>query len=620
MCGIAGFMHYDRHKPCDIRVLRAMAESLRHRGPDGEGHYVFANVALGHRRLAIIDLNTGDQPMFSEDHTLVIVFNGEIYNYLELREELRTRGHRFRTTSDTEIILAAYQEWGCDCVTHFNGMWAFALWDGRQQTLFCSRDRAGEKPFYYAVVDGTFVFGSEIKALLAYGVPKVVNVEVLDAYLCFTYVPGQQTFFDAIYKLRPAHSITAKNGSVSESAYWDLEILDEPEARTDELQICEEFTALFENAVAIRMRSDVPFGAFLSGGLDSSCVVRAMSELSSMPVRTCTIGFENEDFDERALARLVAHRYGTEHVERLVHALDVDRAFSKLPYLYDEPFGDSSALPTYLVSQVARERVSMVLTGDGGDEVMSGYTIHVGERLASMFSHLPRVFVKDALPAFIGSMACAVPGGVKKKLLRAERVVRSCGIDFVERLESKQNGFTRPERERLISCKGVRPARDYISDAIRPVAQKSNFAKLNYWLTKVSLPDDMLCKVDRASMAHSLETRTPFLDHRIMELMATVSMDVKLEGFQRKMVLRKTVAKDLPVELLRAPKRGFCLPLGEWLRDGMMKQLEQRALQSAASGILCLEAIKCIMAEHRVGRRDAGNAIWTLGALAEHLA
>jgi len=433
MCGIAGFVNFvDQEKSCDIEDLKRMTRTLHHRGPDGEGYFVHGNVALGHTRLAIIDLSTGDQPMFSESGSLTVIFNGEIYNYVELREELIKRGYRFRTASDTE--------------------------DSRKRRLFCSRDRAGEKPFYYAVTDNVFVFGSEIKALFSYGIPKRINIETLDAYLCFTYVPGRETFFKGIYKLQPAHSIVVNCDGVRESCYWEFNIAEEQEARTDEVQILEEFEALFKNAVAIRMRSDVPFGAFLSGGLDSSCVVRVMSALSSMPIQTCTMGFENTAFDERTLARLVAHAFCTDHTERVMEPVEADKIMSKLAWHYDEPFGDSSALPTYLISQIARERVSMVLTGDGGDEVTSGYTIHQGEKMASLCGHLPSAFRKalSSVCSFAASNVFWAHGAAQHFFLRLQRVVNSSGMEFVDRLESKQGGFTRFERQQLILCKNVR--------------------------------------------------------------------------------------------------------------------------------------------------------------------
>jgi asparagine synthase (glutamine-hydrolysing) len=616
MCGIAGFLKNEEIAPQDAERLRAMTRTLVHRGPDGEGFFLSGNVGLGHRRLAVIDLNTGDQPMSSADGSLTITFNGEIYNYLELREELLTHGHLFRTSSDTEIILASYRQWGERCVEHLNGMWAFALWDVREQRLFCSRDRVGEKPFYYCVADGVFIFGSEIKAILAYGVPRVVNVEALDAYLCFAYIPGRQTFFKGIYKLQPAHSIVVKDGNVRESPYWELDLADEDEARTDEKRVLEEFAHLFEESVAIRMRSDVPFGAFLSGGLDSSCVVGVMSSLSKEPVRTCTIGFNQPDFDERALARLVAVAFKTNHVERVVNPDDSENLLPTLAWHFDEPFGDPSALPTYLVAKVARERVTMALTGDGGDEVCSGYTIHVGEKIASLYSCLPG-FAKKAVAQ--ASSSFVVRNSNNQALVRAERVARSCGLDFEDRLESKQIGFTRTERASLIRLEGVRPAREYIEETIEPVRHKSNFVKLNYWLTKAALPDDMLCKVDRTSMAHSLETRTPFLDYRIVELMGKTSMRIKLQGFQRKSVLRETVAKNLPSPLLTASKRGFSVPLNSWLQGGALESVERKALGAGDGGVLCLDSIKRILAAHKSGNRETGNAIWALSMLAGQL-
>lgn len=619
MCGIAGFVNIDDKRPRDAGVLQRMTRTLQHRGPDGEGYFVSDRVNLGHRRLAIIDLNTGDQPMHSSDGQLTIVFNGEIYNYVELRQELVTRGHHFRTSSDTEVILAAYREWGTRCVARFNGMWAFALWDANKRRLFCSRDRMGEKPFYYAVTGGAFVFGSEIKALFAYGVPKSVNTETLDAYLCFTFVPGKDTFFKGVYKLQPAHSITLENGEIRDDCYWEWEIADELDARRDESQILEEFESLFKDAVSIRTRCDVPFGAFLSGGLDSGCIVAIMSSLSSTPVITCTMGFENAAFDERPLARLVARKFRTDHIERIVKSIDIDQLLSKLAWHYDEPFGDSSALPTYLVSKIARERVTVALTGDGGDEVTSGYSIHVGEKIARLYGYFPKFLRDGPLLRCISLARHFVPAFSRPKLARLRRVTESCGLDFIDRLESKQTGLTRVERSTLIPSKGVRPARDYIAEAIEPVKKKDNFAKLNYWLMKAALPDDMLCKVDRASMANSLETRAPFLDYRIVELLGRTSMRTKLNGFQRKTVLRKTVAKQLPAELLSASKRGFAVPLHEWLRDGALNQIEQRALRAANGGFLCLESLKNILTAYKSGDQDSANAIWALGMLAGHV-
>lgn len=621
MCGIAGFVTQEDTQSHlnNSRVLRNMTQTLYHRGPDSEGYYLGPRVALGHRRLAIIDLAHGGQPMTSRDGSAVIVFNGEIYNYLEVRRDLQGRGHVFTTESDTEVILTAYQEWGIHCVERFNGMWAFALWDDRRQLLFCSRDRTGEKPFYYSVLGNTFVFGSEPKALFSYGVDRVPNLETLDAYLCFTYVPGRDTFFKHIYKLRPGYSLVVTTSGIREHPYWVLRIPSDGEARRDEDRVLEEFTTLFESAVQIRMRSHVPFGAFLSGGLDSGSVVAVMSAASETPIRTCTIGFRSTDYDERKLSRLVATRFKTVHTERVVEPSDIDELMMQLAWHYDEPFGDSSALPTYLLSKVVREQVTMVLTGDGGDEVTAGYPVHLGERLAHLYAHLPSLLAGVLLPAGVAAVCRVAPSSLRPHARRALRVVNSCNMDFIDRLESKQNGFSRADRRRLILCKGVRPAREYIEDALKPVANRDNSAKLNYWLTTVALPDDMLCKVDRASMAHSLEARAPFLDHRIVELLSGVSMSVKLRSFQRKAVLRRTIARRLPPELLKAPKRGFSIPISEWLRSGAAGGVEQRAMGTTKAGVLCHDTVAAIISSHKSGARDAAQAIWTLGMLSQHV-
>jgi asparagine synthase (glutamine-hydrolysing) len=613
MCGIAGFLYSDGEHAGAPGVLRKMCDTLCHRGPDADGYFTEGPIALGHRRLKIIDLHTGQQPMASHDGTLVVVFNGEIYNYVELRMELEKAGQRFYTKSDTEVILAGYRQWGTDCVRHFNGMWAFALWDRTQQQLFCSRDRVGEKPLFYALDRGNFAFASEMKALFAFGVPKQPRLELLDAYLCFTYIPAPDTFFKNVSKLRPGHCILIRAGNVTEWKYWDVHFAEEIDARSDEDRILDEFAATFEDAVQIRMRSDVPFGAFLSGGLDSASVVSVMSRNSTQPVRTCTIGFGSEDFDERPLARAVANRFLTDHVERLVTANDGEELLSQLAAHYDEPFGDSSALPTYIVSKIARERVTVALTGDGGDEVLCGYTIHQGERFAESYQRLPSLFRQWLVPTAVGVVSSVAPDYFRAHLRRSKEVVISSGLDFVDRLEAKQTGFTRAERrELLVDNQSVIPAREFIETALEPVKHRDNFTRLNYWLHKISLPDDMLCKVDRASMANSLETRTPFLDYRIIELLASVSMKVKLVGYRRKQILRRTVGHTLPTEVLRSRKRGFAVPLQTWFGNGMATSIEVHARELFRRGLIRQDNLVKMINQHRTGNRNAGSALWIL--------
>jgi asparagine synthase (glutamine-hydrolysing) len=620
MCGIAGFVYFNVEHVGDPGVLRRMCDALCHRGPDGAGYFIEGPVALGHRRLKIIDLHTGQQPMTSHDDSLVIIFNGEIYNYVELKIELERAGQQFRTKSDTEVILAGYRQWGVDCVHHFNGMWAFALWDKTRQQLFCSRDRVGEKPFFYSLDRGRFAFASEMKALFAFGIPKESRPELLDAYLCFTYIPAPHTFFKNISKLRPGHSILVRDGTATEWEYWDVHFAADADARTDAARIQDEFAATFEDAVRIRMRSDVPFGAFLSGGLDSASVVSVMSRYSEKPVRTCTIGFESKDFDERPLARAVARRFSTDHVERLVTRNDAEQIFFTLAAHYDEPFGDSSALPTYMVSKIAREGVTVALTGDGGDEVLCGYTIHQGERFAESYKRLPSLFRRKLVPACVGGLSSVAPGRIRSHLIRSKEVVISSGFDFIDRLEAKQSGFTRTERrELLVDKQSIIPARDFIETALAPVKHRDNFTRLNYWLHKISLPDDMLCKVDRASMANSLEARTPFLDYRIIELLASASMKVKLVGYERKRILRRTVGLTLPVELLHARKRGFAVPMRDWFCKEMASSIEVHARELCKKGLIRKDNLVEIISQHRTGNREAGRALWILAMAAPSL-
>jgi asparagine synthase (glutamine-hydrolysing) len=618
VCGIAGFLNFDRAAFCSQKILKAMTDILIHRGPDGSGYWTKGPVALGHRRLAIIDLNSGQQPMFYNQGRLCITLNGEIYNYIEIREELLGKGYKFITNSDTEVILAAYAEWGTDCVSHFNGMWAFALWDDSNQRLFCSRDRLGEKPFYYTVTNNTFVFASELKSIFVHGVPKIINEEMLDTYLCFTYIPAPYTFYKNIYKLRPGHSLIVENGTIRTLNYWDVEFVSEKDSIKDEKQIFTTFEALFNDAVRLRMRSDVPFGAFLSGGLDSSSIVSVMSRMTDLSVRTFTIGFSERQYDERPLARLVAGKFLTDHRERIVVPEDMSTLIETLAFCFDEPFGDSSALPTYLVSRMAREEVTMVLTGDGGDEVLSGYTIYQGERFSQQYQKWP-LFLRKRLPLFIDWANRIIPDSFKAITERAITVLSASNLEFIDRLEQKQTGLNKDWRRRLLDPQNGNAvsAKEFIENTLLPVKALDNFGKLNYWLTKISLPDDMLCKVDRASMANSLETRLPFLDFHLVEYMASVSMNVKLKGYTRKNILRRTLGKKLPRELMKASKKGFCIPLSMWTKSGecIDRILAENICKAAKNGIIREQAVLDLLTESKRTGAILPNALWSLSML-----
>ena len=619
MCGIAGILNFDKARPAADALVRRMTNTLVHRGPDGDGYFTHGGVALGHRRLSIIDLATGDQPFFSEDKSLVLVYNGELYNYLEIRRDLQSRGRHFRTESDTEVLLQAYEEWGTDCLARFNGMWAFALWDEKRQRLFCARDRLGEKPFYYALWNDSFVFGSEMKALFAAGVPRSVNEEMLDALLCFGYLPAPYTFYASIRKLPAGCYLTAQAGRVDVQRYWDVPSRPAEELRTDAAAVYREFEALFEDSVRLRMRSDVPVGAFLSGGLDSASVVAAMSAASSGPIKTCTIGFDSSDADERSLARLVAQAFKTDHAESVVEPQHGDLLLKKLAWHFDEPFADTSALPTYEVSRIARKLVTVVLTGDGGDEVLGGYPVHQSEKLVSIWANLP--WALRAPIAWVGDKALLISdvGGRNRRAQRARRVLATANTDFVSRLEAKQIGFTAAQRRVLVAGNSrVRPAREFIEEALAPSAARDGLGLLSYWLHRVELPERYLCKVDRCSMANSLEARVPFLDHRIVELLSNVSSSVKMPGLTRKEVLRRTIGKRLPAPLLTAPKRGFDPPMRDWASGDPSDFWRATADALRASGLFSRDGVAWIAQSAREPNQSTMGR-WLLSMLSVQL-
>ena len=558
MCGIAGLLHFDSDHQVDEGIVKRMTDVLEHRGPDGCGSITLGSIGLGHRRLSIIDIESGSQPMVSSDQQLTLIYNGELYNYIEIKQELLALGRVFLTQSDTEVVLQAYDEWGTKCLDRFNGMWAFALWDARKRSLFCARDRLGEKPFYYAVNNGSFYFGSEIKALIEGGVPRVINEEMLDALLCMGYLPAPYTFFKGINKLPAGCFLLVQDKNVRVQRYWQYPSRPLKELRTDSELIDKEFEYLFDDSVRLRMRSDVTVGAFLSGGLDSGSVVSAMCKSTNEQVQTCTIGFETES-DELKLARLVARHFETNHVERIVGANNVPGLVEKVAWHFDEPFGDTSILPTYIVSRLAREFVTVALTGDGGDEVLGGYPAHQSEKIVGLWQHLP---ISISRPMLSMAMTTAIHLNRSRRILR---FLETAGDDFTKRLIAKQVGFNEQERHSLLGNNPrIRPAREFIDEAMTGVQTADGNGLLNYWLHTVALPERYLCKVDRCSMAHSLETRVPFLDVRIVELLASVSPRVKMPWLTRKAVLRRTIGERLPAALLRSGKRGFDPPIQKW--------------------------------------------------------
>jgi asparagine synthase (glutamine-hydrolysing) len=617
MCGIAGFIHFEKEKEADHVCLKKMTDIIAYRGPDSQGFYIKKNVALGHRRLKIIDLNTGNQPMFSDDGNIALVFNGEVYNYIELREELETFGHRFHTTSDTEVIIKAYNQWGVDCQNRFNGCWAFALWDERQEQLFLSRDRLGEKPLFYARNNDTFIFGSEIKCIFEYGLHKVPLLEFIELYLVFTNIPTPYTFYKDIFKLKPGHYILVRNGAINEHQYWNLPDIDETAMITDKKKVYEQFERLLVDSVKIRMRSDVPFGAFLSGGLDSSSIVAIMAGISQIPVETFTMGFEHKEFDESNLAEMVAKKFRTNHHLHFVNPENFDELLKKVVFHFDEPFGDSSSIPTCHISAFAHNNLKMVLTGDGGDEVLSGYNSYLGIKIASLYRRLPEL-VRSVLPAGVHLMSLPFKGKFKYMLNHIVNVSNTADLGFNQRMLYKIVYTDFKYIKALTSpIKNVINVEDYFCDFMSKCNYKDDFYKLMYLNFKHNLPDDYLVKVDRMSMAHSLEARIPFLDHRLIEFMCRVDKKVKMQGWERKSVLRKTIGGQLPPLLLKAPKKGFGVPLREWFKDNSFN-IRLNMLKSKG---LPLESkmIEKLIANNKSGISDNGNFIWSLFVLKEML-
>jgi asparagine synthase (glutamine-hydrolysing) len=609
MCGIAGFLHFDNGRDADINKLKEITDCLIHRGPDGAGYFAENEIALGHRRLSIIDLNTGDQPMKYHDKNYIIVFNGEIYNYVELKYELEQDGYIFKTNSDTEVILAAYKKWGIDCQNKFNGMWAFALWDNENKKLFLSRDRMGEKPLFYAIHDNSIIFSSEIKSLLKYGVPQKPNTDLLQLYFSFGYIPEPNSFYKNIFKLPAANCLIVHKGEIKINEYWKFNQIDELPLISDRKFVHDEFLSLLKDSVRIRMRSDVPFGAFLSGGLDSSTIVALMSDVSKNPISTFTIGFKERQFDERELANDVALMYKTNHHEHLVEPATFEESLEKVMFHFDEPFGDSSAIPTGYVSRHAVSKVKMVLTGDGGDEVLSGYKPYQGEKFASQYQRIPN-FIRKPLPGVIGFFSNYFKGNLRYEMNRAVKVLTNSSLPFNERFVKKL-WLSQEVANQLTMDKTLITTSDYVNQFFNSFGMSRDpFYQLMRWHFKMDLQNDYLTKVDRMSMAYSLETRLPFLDFRLLELMIRVDKHIKMEGYTRKSVLRHTMKSKLPKSILNAPKKGFGVPLREWFKgDDFNERLKQLYTKDIG---LNKNLIKKLVEDNVSGRYDYGNIIWMM--------
>ena len=610
MCGIAGKLKWDPRGAIHPDLLGAMTDAVRHRGPDADGFYFGDGIGLGHRRLSIIDLTTGDQPIANEDGTVWTVFNGEIYNFAEVRQRLESHGHCFRTSSDTEVLVHGYEQWGVDLVDRLRGMFAFAVWDARERRLVLARDRVGVKPLHYAVLDDGLVFGSEIKSLLVDpAVPRDWSAEALDAYLALLYVPAPLTIYRAVHKLPPGHVLVAEGGQVRLSRYWDLPFATEGAADAEEAWLAP-LEAELREAVALRLISDVPLGAFLSGGIDSSLVVAFMKETSDAPVITASIGFAEGAYNELQHARTVAqHLDVVQHMH--VVTPQVEMLLPKLAWHFDEPFADSSAVPTYYVSAAAREHVTVALSGDGGDEVWAGYARHRVEQM----EHRVRRALGPASGA-VGQVARVVPLAV-----RGARSLRHLAHAPAHALALKHEYgmFDAAARQGLYSD-GFRRAVG-ASDPLAAFQARYNACSSSDPLDRAMyvdvhtyLHDDVLTKVDRMSMAVSLESREPLLDHRLLEFSARVPVSLKLRDGMSKYLLRRVLARRLPPPVLARGKQGFDAPIGDWLRGPLQCMLHDLvgSRRSLERGIFAPPAVQRLLDEHRTGTADHRHRLWQL--------
>jgi len=580
MCGISGIVYLDNKRKLETSILKRMTDAIYHRGPDDEGFYINNNVGLGFRRLSIIDLSTGHQPIANDDSSVNIVFNGEIYNYLELRDNLKSKGYKFKTSTDTEVILRSYEEYGVNCLQYLRGMFAFAIWDDNKQQLFCARDRFGIKPFYYSYDNEKFVFGSEIKAILKAGaIDRSLSIDALDSYFTFGYITGDISIYKSILKLQPSHYLllSYKNKQpLKIEKYWDVHF--EPDFSKSEDQWAEELDATLSETTKLHMISDVPLGAFLSGGIDSSSVVALMAKNSNLPIKTFSIGFKEKKFNELEYAREIAVKYHCEHHEQIIEP----EAISLLPRLveaYDEPFADSSAIPTYYVSKLAREYVTVALSGDGGDELFAGYNEYPS--LNKLHSY-PFNFKSPLFKKLIwGNLNKLIPDGGKGKV----------STYFLskpnEYMGAYSTIYSSEERGKLIlpdyfvNNHGA-ASESYKESLLKSFGSEDFISRLQHLDIQTYMVDDILTKVDRASMMNSLEARVPLLDHKFAELTFKIPWNLKLNGKDQKSIFKKAMSHNLPRSIYNHPKQGFAVPLSMWFKGDLNEYVKDTLLSPDA--------------------------------------
>ena len=618
MCGFAGIYHLTTAKPVDPSRVERMCDAIAHRGPDGFGIWTAAGVGLGHRRLSIIDIEGSPQPMVSADGRAVLVFNGEIYNYRELRAELRALGAVFHTDGDSEVILAAWQQWGEDCVSRLHGMFAFAIYDNASQNLFLARDRLGVKPLFLArLSDGSLIFGSELKALLAHPLlRRDVDPLAVEDYLTWGYVPDTRSILKGVEKLPAGHSLLLRRGAPvpAPRQWWDVSFAQRHPGKPADIEA--ELLHLLRQAVTSRMVADVPLGAFLSGGVDSSSVVALMAEASRDPVRTCSIGFDVAALDESSHAGQVAGLFGTEHRSRTVSTDDFE-AVDMLAGMFDEPFADASALPTWRVCQLARESVTVALSGDGADEAFAGYRRHVFQRNEDRVRGLIPQSLRGCLFGTLGAIYPKADWAPRP--LRARATLLSLANDSAGGYAQALSVTGADLRQSLYSADFIRLRGDYRAEAelealMRAAPGRSGLDQAQYADLKFWLPGDILTKVDRASMAVSLEAREPLLDHRLIEFAATLPEGLRTRGSEGKWLMKRTMRRYLPDSILFRPKQGFVTPIAQWFR-GPLSGAAMAISESAAlarTGWFDSRRIGEIARQHIAGTSDHSRLLWQL--------
>jgi asparagine synthase (glutamine-hydrolysing) len=618
MCGIAGIFDTKGRRDIDRELLARMNQSQFHRGPDEGGHHFEPGLGLAHRRLSIIDLSAGQQPMFNHDQSVCVVYNGEIYNFPELRKELEAKGFVFNTHCDTEVIVHGWSAWGEACVEKFRGMFAFAIWDRNKRSLFLARDRLGIKPLFYSMLpDGQFIFGSELKVLKCHpGLPRKMEPTAVEDYFALGYIPEPKTIFQNVYKLSPGHTLTIKQdqGLPPSREYWDVPF--QPVQFGSEQTLQEELIERLREAVDIRMVAEVPLGAFLSGGVDSSAIVAMMAQLQEQPVNTCAIGFDVKQYNETEFAQQVADQYQTNHLKQVVGSDDFDLV-EKLAALYDEPYADSSAIPTYRVCQLAKQRVTVALSGDGGDEHFAGYRRYRW--------HMNEEKLRSALPLglrkpLFGTLGTLYPkADWAPRVFRAKTTFQALARNSVEAYLYSVSHTSAEQRTELFSESLKSQLQGYrVNEVFEHHAQKSPtddpLSLIQYIDMKTYLVGDILTKVDRASMAHSLEVRVPLLDHKFIEWVSGIPSNLKLKGQEGKYILKKSLEPHLHNDILYRDKMGFAIPISNWFRGPLKSKIKESILggRLVDTGLFDHSYLTTLYEQHQSGQRDHSAALWAL--------